>query len=212
MLSERLIDLVRVSDHPDDDRRAQRLVLCTRDLGERAVLETMVQLAQTGSVSKADALAALVAERVLRMGIPEGPHVVFSTSGILARTMTDVSLAHETLADTRQALENSTSAPEFISAGMKLGDRATHCASGFWGNRHIARVMKRKARGEYARDMASLGYRTALSAAEAHQDFSFAKIVNATVPEIMRRFEYIVQVIASFREEELRAATGSNIC
>ena len=137
MLSERLTDLVRVSDQPDDDRRAQRLVLCTHDLDDRVVLETMVELAQTGSVSKSDALAALVAERVLQMGIPEGRGVVFPTSGILARTMTDTSLADETLMAMRQALENSTSAHEFIVTGMKLGDRATQCASGFWGNRCI---------------------------------------------------------------------------
>lgn len=204
-------ELICVGDRTDHEDRAERLLLCTPDFDDRVVLEAMMELAQTGPVSRSDAIAALVAERVLQIGLPEPRHVVFPTSGIISRTMTDTGLGDETLADMRQTLENSTSAPEFIAAGMKLGDRATHCASGFWGNRHIRRVMGRKARAQYARGMASLGYQTALSAAEANRDFSFARVASATIPAIMRRFEHIVKVISSFREEEFQAATGSNL-
>lgn len=194
--------MMRVSDSADHPRKAATLLVTAHGLDDRVILESMVAIADVDGVSKADAIAAVVAEKVLQLGISDGSRVVFPTSGILSRGMTNITEPDITLAACRQILEEAASPSRILDAGMQLGDRATHCAAGFWGNRIIRRVMDRNTRNDYARRMAGLGYSSALTVA-SRSDTSMARSVCATVPEIQRRFGSIVRILSSFTESQI---------
>lgn len=200
--------LIPVEDAPSE-RMSMSLLVSAAHLDDRVILESMVALAEERRVSRADALAALVAEKVLSLGIPKGSRVVLPTSGIIDRGMANTSQADVTLMALRGALEEAATPSRIVQAGLELGDRATHCAAGFWGNRNLGRVMDKDQRTDYASSMASLGYRSALNAAQRQRESTRARAMSLTVPEIIRRFGHIVRILSSFHEEELEAVAGS---
>jgi len=207
---ERSKSLIQVGDAASEET-ARSLLVSAHHLDDRVILESMVALADERKVSRADALAAIIAEKVLKLGIPKGSGVVLPTSGIIDRGMTNTSQADITLTALRQVLEGATTNWQIVDAGVQLGDRATHCAAGFWGSRHIGRVMDEDQRRDYAASMASRGYRAALNAAQRQPESTRARVVNVTVPEIIKRFGHIVRILSSFHEEELELAAAKRL-
>lgn len=196
--------LICVSDTPEGMQRTHALLFAARNISDEILLQAMVALGEgeRNGVGLADALSAVIAEKILRLQIPGGSQVVLPTSGVISRSLRDTTLMSEPLVASRDRLANATGAVSVMQSGLELGDRATHFAAGFFGNRKIRSVMNDSALDRYATSMASLGYRSALGVAERRPDLQIGRTVSAVVPGIIRRFRHIVRVLASFTEGE----------
>lgn len=203
-MEEEDAQLICVSDHPEAGQRAPTLLFTARDISDEVLLQAMVALGEVGrdGVGLADALSAVIAEKVLQLKIPEGSQVVLPTSGVIGRSMRDTKRSTEPLVAFRDRLTQAPDAVSVMQNGLELGDRATHFAAGFFGNRKIRSVMGDSELDQYACSMASLGYRSALGVAERRSDLQIGRTVSAVVPGIIRRFRHVVRVLASFTERE----------
>lgn len=168
------------------DRAISEIPLATSMLSQtmapRLFLEVMASLFENtppDSVTLRDALNALLAERVLheRDCLPDAsdaPNLVFLLSGVVARFMhrvvedtgpsTNAPFQDQALADLRAQVERANDSVSRFFAGLNLGDRGLHVASGWVGQRDFVRRTTASTRSHYATAMAALGYGTAFAA------------------------------------------------
>lgn len=196
--------LICVSEQIETGQRAQKLLFTARNISDEVLLKAMVALGERekDGVNIVDALSAVVAEKILNLQIPEGSQVALSISGIIHRTLRKTERCDEPLAAFRDRLANAADAASIMGNGLELGDRATHFAAGFLGNRKIRGAMTDAERDQYACSMASLGYRSALNAAERRPNLQMSRKISAVVPGVISRFRHVVRVLASFTEGE----------
>lgn len=148
-------------------------------MAPRVILEIMASLFEDSSpeaVTLTDALNALLARQVLREkdcdpDAPDSPDLVLMVSSVVARFMqrvlqeeggaSEAPFQDQILADLRVRLTDASDSVSRFFAGLQLGDRALHVASGWVGQRDFVRRTTAPERFRYATDMAVLGYGTA---------------------------------------------------
>ncbi len=192
-----------------DDLGGASLLLHAGQLTDRDILEAFCAMgeSQQRPVTSVDALNAIVARRILKLGIPSGGGVVLPTSSLVRRNMKDGCFGPEdeiddgTLFALRRQLIDATDANDRMSVGVKLGDRAMHFAADI-GGKHLKRRMKEDEARRYATRMGLGGYQTALSIANAKQTPS-ARRVMAAVPVLIDRFPDIVLILRELIREEI---------
>lgn len=165
-------------------------------LTDKLVLQCIASTAGREKCSLPEAIQMLVAENILRLGVPDGRNMVLPISGVIQRMVWNTSRSTLALGELAVNLNNTSDSLKRMEAGLQLGDRATHFAAGFTGNRMLGRVMKPQAQRTYARDMAQLGYSSAVHAASRVRARE-AQSVQNTVPKILGRFGDAVKILAS---------------
>lgn len=170
--------------------------------------ETLLQCVRDNAESKDkvtlhEAIMALIASKILQLGIPDGRKILFPTSSIILRNLYRTGLFGKdvTLAALCEEIRKSMLLKEKMEHGMALGDRALHFRAGWRNNRMIGRVLSEKEVNRYSSSMAHFGYDTAINAAH-ESSTEKARIIGHTVPQIQTHFGKIVKVIASLTEEE----------
>lgn len=165
-------------------------------LTDELVLECIAATASRERCSLPEAIQMLVSENILQLGIPDGRNMVLPISGVIQRMVWDTSHSALALGELAVSLSNTSGSRERMEMGLLLGDRAAHFAAGFIGNRMLGRVMKPPAQRTYARDMAQLGYSSAIHAASRVKTHE-AKSVQDVVPKILARFGDVISILTS---------------
>jgi len=214
-------DVLLISEEPQPNGSPlTRLVLAGQQLSDKQLLESMIAVTQTPGqpISKFDAISALVAQKVLELNLENGSAVVFPTSSLIIRNFSQPESPKGksdgldgTLFELRRRLDEanqSRNAPAIMNTGLALGDRAVHFSAGWYDNKHIKRVMSKSGLDEYGRNMARLGYKSALDAASTNRHLGAARIIESIVPPIKAQFPKMVKVIGAFTPKESENVVG----
>lgn len=174
---------------------------------ERLFLETMVAAGNESPVTRAVAIQAVVAERILNLGIPDGATVLYPVSGLINRNIEAGEHSAAVLADLYAEAENASDARAIIQAGLRLGDRALHYAAGFVGSRRAPNAATRR---DYGFSMAYRGYGKAQRIAARALGVGDARGIDHMVTTLMARLGDTVRIIASLTDEETRKIVGAS--
>lgn len=166
---------------------------------ERFFLETVLAAGSESPITRAVAIQAVVAGRILSLGIPDGATVLYPVSGLIHRNIEAGEHSAAVLADLYAQAENASDAHVIIRAGIRLGDRALHYAAGFVGRRRAPNAETRKG---YGFSMVHHGYGKAQRIAARAPDMDDARGVDYMVTTLMARLGDIVRIIASLTDDE----------
>lgn len=171
----------------------------------RVMLETVVAAGSESPVTRQAAIQAVVAGRILSLGIPNGTQLLYPASGLVDRNIEAGPHSTMILADLYAELERSLDARARIRAGVQLGDRALHYAAGCVGSRKVAYgryPMGADERRRYATSMMHRGYGTASAIAQKVPDIDDARGVNQMIASLMGRLGDTIRIIASLVGQE----------
>ena len=173
-------------------------------LDDETILESVQAYADAQEkVTLNNAIMAIIASKILKLGIPEGRSVLLPASSLVLRNIYNTGLfGKETdLASLYEEVRSAVSLRERMEHGLSLGDRALHYRAGWRDNRHIGKVMSDEEINDYTSRMAIIGYNTAIKAAKRSSE-ERARIIENIVPQLRKYFEEIVKIIASFTDTE----------
>lgn len=189
-------NIIHVRDNvPDNDSRNEsplgesKLVIAQAPLTARQKLELLADLEKDGRTLN-EAIISIVAEKLLALGISEGDKLVLAIAAMILRNR---ELFQGTLVDLRKELESATNAVDLMTGGLHLGDRATYAAAGWLCDKR----QNDKIFQNYAKDMAQLGYRSAITAAQRSMHLSLSRTILDVVPPIPYRHKDVLKVLKS---------------
>jgi len=155
-------------------------------------------------VSLPNAIRALIAEAIKELNLEEGAKMVLPVSALVLRNFRDTESPDSTLFSLREELFNGADPREIMKRGLALGDRAVHFAAGFRGNRCLHKTMpKEEDRMMYGRNMAGLGYSSALKAAASkRRSSSDARSLLDQIRPLAENLESVISILGSLKKEK----------
>lgn len=185
-------------------------IVTAQNLGDTTILQTLKTLGETGRAhTTLDQLLALIAEKILTLNLPNGGKLVFPASTLLLRNLREARADKkenrewtddDTLTYLHGILMRTQDTADRVNAGIKLGDRGIHVASGFMTTRHIKKFMSPEELDRYSAKMSLFGYNSAIAAAErTPQNRHYS--IQSNIEPLAKRFRDIVSVLQSIREQ-----------
>ncbi len=199
----------------DEARSATDGIVLAERLDDKTFLQLIAANENKLKANPFDAIAALVASRMLALGLDEAvgaKDLIFPTVKILGRTLKypdreGKSPMEGTLVHLAQRLNDATSGAEVMNRGVALGDWGVVFASGLGVSTKFFAPHEQR---QYGASMATNGYDRALAAADRSRDTSLAKRVMSTVPEIKGNLAAIIDVITYLDEEAILRIKAQN--
>lgn len=152
------------------------------------------------AVLVSDAIAALVAEELLRMEITR-PDLVPLLTGMIIRRMKNPD-KHETLVEIQQKMLRTRQWLVKMETAFELGERGVDCASGWNGK--LMRIMDEEGAIRYGIDMAGQGYSEALNIAGTKPRHESAARIKILAERILDNIGEIVSVLLAIRKRQNR--------
>lgn len=156
---------------------------------------------ETLNPGSVDMLIAIIADKVLKLGVIEGSRLPLAIAGVVARTIRQIheSGYEKTLAYLYERLHHEKSSPGQMVLGLRLGDKGLRTASGF-GDDRMTILSDESARTNAGR-MALTGYHTALGIAEKSNGGASATAVIESVPPLIDHYHDVVEIMTEMRKE-----------
>ncbi len=194
----------------EDRTKGSSRIVAVPEINEKEILRALRHREQDAESPSTivDKFMALIAERILILGIKNGEPLVLPTSSLLLRNHK----AHKpekgdeegTLSNLYERLYNENDPNKQMEIGLKLGDRGTHAAAGiFPGSRRKAFcLMGDQELERYAGRLAMTGYGSALRVAEKGRGGrDMLATVIASVPQLVQRYRDVLKIIQSLKEQ-----------
>lgn len=136
--------------------------------------------------------------------------MVLPVSALVLRRLKDTEIQDRTLFSLREELFNGADSNAIMKSGLALGDRAAHFAAGFRGSRNLHKTMPtEKERMMYGRNMAQLGYSSALKAAEYKRGKSTdARNLLDQVRPLAENLDPVISILGALRSDGKKAEKG----
>lgn len=177
--------------------------LCfSKDISNEEILNSIAELDNKKSASFSNAVSSLIARKILHYKIPVEAKVVFPISSLVMRSMKTNAHYDGTLFSLYQALIEEEKPELKIELGISLGDLATYNAAGLRVPKHVQRIMSRETFSEYAKNMALVGYQSAVTLVKNRRAGRVTStFVNSAIVELLEMHDKIVEVVRCLQDE-----------
>ena len=139
-------------------------IVGAKEITDQIVLESLRHVAESTPRFSPTDLMSVVADKILCLGLKDGGNLVLPVTGVLMRSMRDRrTIDEERLAERLARLKEASGPSNKARLGIALGDTAALCAAGYVGSRYFGKVTGVVQNHTYARDMAEIGYGTAVN-------------------------------------------------
>ncbi len=145
-----------------------------------------------------DAIASLVAEELLKLGIMR-PALVPLLTGMIIRRMKN-SNKNVTLVEMQARMLRTRAWLEKMETAFELGERGIDCASGWSGN--LQKIMGEEGAIKYGANMAKSGYSTALGMAVQKPKHDSAARIKILAERILNNIGEVISVLLAIRKRQ----------
>ena len=191
--------IVGITESDTDTTNRQLTIVSKTEDVDSVVLQSLGNPRKTRALP--EEIMSIVADRILKLGLPNGSKMVLPTTGVIMRTLYNVNLGEKTLVELSNLLLAADTPGTKFQRALHLGDAATHYAAGYTGNKNIRKLMGAEELHSFAKTMAQLGYTTALSQAERGEE-TLAKKLAPSIHELITRFRELVDIIMLIKDTE----------